>query len=210
MTINCVVWGWTGWHTVFRSAPFPSYLLRGRSIKMKKYLKVVGWIFIGIFIQFKFNALYGIVFLENLNFHDRTYIVKMQLSPTEEALRVLHVETVVHHSLGADYFANVYIPSTFKVLNRSPYTGAEAISGYHAYKMDMKRKYRDVLSAFDFIIAPADPNQEVPATPLLVHFENMKQLLHIDKTYQLTVTKRDTQLEGPELAEAVYPQKLGM
>ncbi len=177
---------------------------------MKKYLKVVGWIFIGIFIQFKFNALYSIVFLENLNFHDRTYFVKMKLSPTEEALRVLHVETVVHHSLGSDYFANVYIPSTFKVLNQSPYTGAETLSGYHAYKMDMKRKYRDVLGAFDFIIAPADPDQEIPATPLLVHFENMKQRLHIDKTYQLTVAKRDTQLEGPELAEAVYPQKWGM
>ena len=58
--------------------------------------------------------LYGIVFLENLNFHDRTYIVKMNLEPTDESLRVLHLETVVHHSLGKDYFANVYIPSNYQ------------------------------------------------------------------------------------------------
>lgn len=177
---------------------------------MKKYLRILGWISVGVFLQFKFNPLYGIVFLENLNFHDRAYFVKMSLQPTDEALRILHVETVVHHSLGPDYFANVYIPASYKVLNLAPYTAAEVRPGYTAYKMDMKRKYRDVRSVQDFIIAPADSTGDTPSTPVLVHFENMKQRLHIDKTYQLSTAQKDTRLDGPEVAEAVYPQKLGM
>ena len=32
---------------------------------MRKFWKVFGWVFLGIFLQFKFNVLYGIVFLEN-------------------------------------------------------------------------------------------------------------------------------------------------
>ena len=109
---------------------------------MRKFWRVFGWIFLGIFIQFKFNALYGIVFLENLNFHDRSYWVEMKMTTTDESLRILKVKTTVHHSLGADYFANVYIPDKYKVLNHEPYKGVEAIPGYQAYKMNMKRKQR--------------------------------------------------------------------
>ena len=165
---------------------------------------------LGVFIQFKFNPLYGIVYLENLNFHDRTYYVKISLTPTEERLRVLNVETVVHHSLGADYFANVYIPEQYNVLNMKPYLGTESIPGYVAYQMDMKRKYRDVLSSQDFIIEPNSPKGEIPSTPILVHFENLKQRLHKDQTYQLATAQNNTQLEGPEMAEAKYPQHIGM
>ena len=74
---------------------------------MKKFLKIFGWVALGIFLQFKFNVLYGIVFMENLNFHDRSYFVSMKISPTDESLRVLQIQTVVHHSLGSDYFANI-------------------------------------------------------------------------------------------------------
>lgn len=177
---------------------------------MRKFWKVFGWVFLGIFLQFKFNALYGIVFLENLNFHDRTYWVEMNLIPTEENLRILKVKTTVHHSLGPDYFANVYIPENYKVLNETPYTGAEVLPGYLAYKMNMKRKYRDVLAESHFIIVPENVDADIPVKPIKVHFENLKQRLHSDETYQISTLKLKTQLEGPEVAEAIYPQKLGM
>ena len=177
---------------------------------MRKFWKVFGWVFLGIFLQFKFNALYGIVFLENLNFHDRSYWVEMNMVPTEESLRVLKVKTTVHHSLGSDYFANVYIPEHYKVLNEIPYAGAEVVPGYLAYKMNMKRKYRDVLATKSFIIAPQNIAEDIPVKPIKVHFENLKQRLHSDKTYQISTLKLKTKLEGPEVAEATYPQKLGM
>lgn len=185
---------------------------------MKKFWRVFGWICLGIFLQFKFNILYGIVFLENLNFHDRSYFVKMSLTPTDEKLRVLNVETTVHHSLGADYFANVYIPEGYKVLNKKPYLGTETIPGYTAYSMNMKRKYRDVLSAENFLILPKDPENEIPDTPILVYFENLKQRLHKDSTFQLATTGDGTMLkcpeavdaQCPEIAEAKYAQQLGM
>ncbi len=175
---------------------------------MKIVFKNLGWICLGIFLQFKFNMVYGIVFLENLNFHDRTYIVKMNMEPTDESLRVLHLETVVHHSLGKDYFANVYIPKNYQVLNKDPYQGAEDLPGYLAYKMNMKRKYRDVLSSEEFILSPEQP--EISPLPIVVHFENMNQRLHTDKTYILSTKEKQAHLEGPEFMEVKYPQKYGM
>ncbi len=183
---------------------------RTRFIVVRKFWKVFGWVFLGIFLQFKFNALYGIVFLENLNFHDRTYWVEMNMIPTKENLRVLKVKTTVHHSLGPDYFANVYIPEHYKVLNETPYVGAETLPGYQAYKMSMKRKYRDVLGEKYFIIMPLKLDEDVPAQPIKVHFENLKQRLHSDETYHISTLKLKTLLEGPKVAEATYPQKLGM
>ena len=175
---------------------------------MKKFWKIFGWIALGIFLQFKFNVLYGIVFMENLNFHDRTYYVSMKMSPASDSLQLLKVKTVVHHSLGPDYFANVYIPEQYKVLNKEPYLGAEAIPGYKAYNMNMKRKYRDVLSTEDFIIT--SQTKDMTSTPILVDFLNLNQSLHKDKTYNLATTKQNTRLEGPEVAEATYQQQLGM
>ena len=131
---------------------------------MRKFWRVFGWVFLGIFLQFKFNVLYGIVFLENLNFHDRTYWVEMKMIPTEESLRVLKIKTTVHHSLGPDYFANVYIPEKYKVLNQKPYAGVEKIDGYEAYKMNMKRKYRDVLAETYFLLTPQD--NEIASLPI--------------------------------------------
>lgn len=177
---------------------------------MRKFWKVFGWVFLGIFLQFKFNALYGIVFLENLNFHDRSYWVQIDMTPTEESLRILKVKTTVHHSLGPDYFAHVYIPEQYKVLNDTPYAGAEALPGYLAYKMNMKRKYRDVLGEKHFIIAPQNLEDDILIKPIKVYFENLKQLLHSDETYKISTHRQKTQLEGPEVAEATYPQKLGM
>jgi hypothetical protein len=177
---------------------------------VKKFWKIFGWVALGIFLQFKFNVLYGIVFMENLNFHDRTYYVSMKISQTDESLRVLQIQTMVHHSLGSDYFANVYIPEQYKVLNKEPYLGAEAMPGYRAYNMNMKRKYRDVLSTEDFIIAPQAKEMEIPSTPILVDFLNLNQSLHKDETYRLATTKQNTRLEGPEVAEATYPQQLDM
>ena len=177
---------------------------------MRKFWKVFGWVFLGIFLQFKFNALYGIVFLENLNFHDRSYFVEMNMVPTKESMRILKVKTTVHHSLGSDYFTNIYIPQQYKVLNETPYAGAEVLPGYLAYKMNMKRKYRDVLATNNFIIVPKNITKDVPVKPIKVHFENLKQRLHSDETYQISTLKLMTKLEGPELAEATYPQKLGM
>lgn len=177
---------------------------------MKKHIKVLGWIFLGIFLQFKFSVLYGVVFLENLNFHERAYYVKMKMVPANQSVQILNVETIVHHSLGPDYFANVYIPKTFKVLNKEPYAGTETIQGYISYKMNMKRKYRDVLSSEDFIITPSVPGEKISALPVLIYFENMNQRLHTDKTYKLSSTDNKIILEGPERAEATYPQKLGM
>ena len=177
---------------------------------MKKFWKIFGWIALGIFLQFKFNVLYGIVFLENLNFHDRAYRVSMKMSPTDASLRVLQVQAMVHHSLGSDYFANVYIPEHYKVLNKEPYLGAEAVPGYKAYNMSMKRKYRDVLSTEDFIIAPIEKDMESPSTPVLVDFLNINQSLHKDNTYTLATSQQNTRLEGPKVAEATYPQQLDM
>ena len=177
---------------------------------MRKFWKVFGWVFLGIFLQFKFNALYGIVFLENLNFHDRSYFVEMNMVPTKESMRILKVKTTVHHSLGSDYFTNIYIPEQYKVLNETPYAGAEVVPGYLAYKMNMKRKYRDVLATNNFIIVPKNITEDVPVKHIKVHFENLKQRLHSDETYQISTLKLMTKLEGPELAEATYPQKLGM
>ena len=177
---------------------------------MKKYLRVVGWVFLGIFLQFKFSVLYGIVFLENLNFHDRTYFVKMKLAPASQSVHLLNIKTTVHHSLGPDYFANVYIPEGYKVINKKSYAGAESIQGYLAYKMNMKRKYRDVLSEEDFIITPSTTGKKISSLPILVHFENMKQRLHADKSFELSSVDKKIQLKGPEQAEATYPQQLGM
>ena len=175
---------------------------------MKKFWRVFGWIFLGIFLQFKFNALYGIVFLENLNFHDRSYWVEMKMTPSNESLRVLNVKTTVHHSLGSDYFANVYIPKEYKILNHEPYVGVENMEGYQSYKMDMKRKYRDVLAETNFILIPRQ--KKIVSLPIKVHFENLKQRLHADETFKLSTQSKNTTLEGPEKAEAIYPQKLGM
>ena len=177
---------------------------------MKKFWKIFGWVALGIFLQFKFNVLYGIVFLENLNFHDRTYYVSMKMSPVNDQLKILKIKTVVHHSLGPDYFANVYIPEHYKVLNKEPYLGAETIPGYRAYNMSMKRKYRDVLATEDFIISPVKKSLELPSTPILIDFLNLNQSLHKDETYRIATTKQNTHLEGPEVAEATYPQQLGM
>ena len=177
---------------------------------MNKYLKVVGWVFLGIFIQFKFSALYGIVFLENLNFHDRSYFVEMKLVPASQSVHLLTMKTTVHHSLGPDYFANVYIPKNYKVVNKEPYAGTETIEGYLAYKMNMKRKYRDVLSSEDFIIIPSVLDKAIEPAPIFVHFENMDQRLHIDKTFELSTTNNKIALKGPKRAEATYPQQLGM
>ena len=175
---------------------------------MKKFWRVFGWIFLGIFLQFKFNVLYGIVFLENLNFHDRSYWVEMKMTPSDENLRVLNIKTTIHHSLGPDYFANVYIPKQYKILNHEPYGGVQSIEGYQSYKMNMKRKYRDVLAESIFILIPQQ--KEIAALPIKVHFENLKQRLHADDTYKLSTQSKNTTLEGPEKAEAIYPQKLGM
>ena len=177
---------------------------------MKKIFKVVGWVFLGIFLQFKFSALYGIVFLENLNFHDRSYFVEMKLVPASQSVYLLTMKTTVHHSLGSDYFANVYIPDNYKVVNKNTYAGAEAIQGYNAYKMNMKRKYRDVLSSEDFIITPSVPDKTIEPAPVLVHFENMEQRLHTDKTFELSSSNNIIALKGPKRAEATYPQQLGM
>jgi hypothetical protein len=177
---------------------------------MKKSLKIVGWVFLGIFLQFKFSALYGIVFLENLNFHDRSYFVEMKLVPASQSVHLLNLKTTVHHSLGADYFSNVYIPDGFQVVNKKPYAGAEKIEGYLAYQMNMKRKYRDVLSTEDFIITPSSPDKNIEATPILVHFENMEQRLHTDKTFEISSNDNKIALKGPKRAEATYPQQLGM
>ena len=177
---------------------------------MKKLFKPLGWICIGIFIQFKFNALYGIVFLENLNFHDRSYIVKMDIIPAEGPVRILKVETIVHHSLGSDYFANIYIPNQYKVLNKLPYKAAESIAGYNAYQMNMKRKYRDVLDHTDIIIVPENQGENVASTPIMVYFENMNQVLHRDQTYQISTADNNTRMEGPPEVEVIYPQKWGM
>jgi hypothetical protein len=177
---------------------------------VKGFFKIFGWICLGIFLQFKFNILYGIVFLENLNFHERTYIIKAQRTPVSEEASILHIETIVHHSLGPDYFATVYIPTNYKVLNQTPYMGTEVPQGYQAFQMKMKRRYRDVLAATDFIIAPQDSVKESPPSPILVHFENLEQFLHKDTTYLLSIKNKRVQLEGPELVESKYPQKFGM
>jgi len=179
---------------------------------MKPFFKIFGWICFGIFLQFKFNILYGIVFLENLNFHDRTYIVEIKLNPVNEALNILNVKTTVHHSLGGDYFATVYIPDRYRVLNLAPYKGGETLKGYLAYKMNMKRKYRDVLATTDLIITPqtAESENVTESAPIVVHFENLKQRLHTDKTYLLSQKNNVIQLEGPKMAETKYPQKYGM
>ncbi len=177
---------------------------------MKKFWAIFGWIFVGIMLQSQLNLLYGIVTLENLYFHDRAYWVKMDLKPIENQIKLLTVETTVHHSLGPDYFANVYIPDKYKVINKKPYLGAETRPGYKAYQMSMKRKYRDVLSREIFILSPVDKKNDLPETPLIVHFQNMNQLLHEDKTYQLATTKKETLLKGPEVAEAIYSQQWGM
>ena len=133
----------------------------------------------------------------------------MKLSSIAQSTKVLNVKTTVHHSLGADYFANVYIPKSVKVHNAKPYKGAEPIEGYVAYQMDMKRKYRDVLASKDFIISSIS-NEKLLPTPILVHFENIKQRLHSDKTYMISILTGETALEGPEQVSAKYHQSIGM
>jgi len=122
----------------------------------------------------------------------------------------LNVKTTVHHSLGADYFATVYIPDSIRVFNLDPYKGGETLKGYLAYQMNMKRKYRDVLAQADFIISQQSGNPDTEAAPIVVHFENLKQRLHTDKTYLIALKNATIQLEGPKKAEAIYPQIYGM
>ena len=95
-------------------------------------------------------------------------------------------------------------------MNETAYAGAEVLPGYLAYKMNMKRKYRDVLGEKHFIITPQKLDEDISVKPIKVHFENLKQRLHSDETYLISTTKRKTRLEGPEVAQAIYPQKLGM
>ena len=134
----------------------------------------------------------------------------MKLDEKSSDLRVLNVGTTVHHSLGSDYFANVYIPDSYEVINREPYQGTEVLAGYQAYQMPMKRKYRDVLATADFILTAAQEDEAVSPAPIVVHFENLKQRLHTDKSYVLSVKDKRLKLEGPEIAEKIYPQKWGM
>jgi hypothetical protein len=110
----------------------------------------------------------------------------------------------------AKYKTIIYIPDNYKVVNKDPYAGAEVIQGYNAYKMNMKRKYRDVLSSEDFIIAPSAPDKTIEPAPILVHFENMEQRLHTDKTFELSSSDNIIVLKGPKRAEATYPQQWGM
>ena len=72
----------------------------------------------------------------------------------------------------------------------------------------MKRKYRDVLAETYFLLTPQE--SEITSLPMKVHFENLKQRLHTDETFQISTLNKKTQIEGPEKAEAIYPQKLGM
>jgi hypothetical protein len=134
----------------------------------------------------------------------------MNLIPIEKSTQILNIKTTVHHSLGPDYFANVYIPRLVRVHNAKPYKGAEPIEGYFAYQMDMKRKYRDVLATKAFIIS-TNPDKKLLPTPIMVHFENMKQRLHSDKTYLISTkpSKSISVLEGPEKVVAKYPQSFG-
>jgi hypothetical protein len=53
-------------------------------------------------------------------------------------------------------------------------------------------------------------DMEISTTPILIDFLNLNQSLHKDETYKLTTSKQSTRLEGPEVAEATYPQQLGM
>ena len=76
--------------------------------------------------------------------------------------------------------------------------------------MNMKRKYRDVLSSEDFIVAPSVPDKTIEPAPIFVHFENMEQRLHTDKTFELSSSDNKIALKGPKRAEATYPQQLGM
>ena len=76
--------------------------------------------------------------------------------------------------------------------------------------MNMKRKYRDVLSSEDFIITPSVPDKTIESAPVLVHFENMEQRLHTDKTFELSSSDNIIALKGPKRAEATYPQQWGM
>tara|TARA_B100000686_G_scaffold353340_1_gene458569 strand:- start:115 stop:651 length:537 start_codon:yes stop_codon:yes gene_type:complete len=178
---------------------------------VRKFWRVFGWVFLGILLQFKFNVLYGIVFLENLKFHDRTYWVEMEMTPTDENLRVLKVKTTVHHSLGPDYFAYVYIPDNYTILNHKPYEGNEKpIPGYKIYAMNMKRKYRDVLAETIFILTPNE--NDISLIPMRVHFSNFKQILHKDESFKISTLNKKTQIKGPGpgKAEESYPQKLGM
>jgi hypothetical protein len=74
--------------------------------------------------------------------------------------------------------------------------------------MNMKRKYRDVLAKTNFILTPQA--KEIASLPIKVHFENLKQRLHADETFKISTQDKKTTIEGPEKAEAIYPQKLGM
>ncbi|MCL0039665.1 hypothetical protein M1M85_01815 [Nitrospinaceae bacterium] len=76
--------------------------------------------------------------------------------------------------------------------------------------MYKERKYRDVLSSEDFIITPSVPDKTIEPAPVLVHFENMEQRLHADKTFELSSSNNIITLKGPKRAEATYPQQLGM
>ena len=66
------------------------------------------------------------------------------------------------------------------------------------------------LSTEDFIITPSSPDKNIEATPILVHFENMEQRLHTDKTFKISSNDNKIALKGPKRAEATYPQQLGM
>jgi len=162
---------------------------------MKRFFRNLGWVCLGIFLQFKFSVLYGIVFLENLNFHERTYFIQMHIPPSEEKVKLLQIKTTVHHSLGPDYFANIYISEDYRVLNKEPYLGAETMPGFKAYQMDMKRKYRDVLSTEDFILVPL--KDDIPPTPIWVHFENLRQRLHSDSTYRISTHNKKPAWKAP-------------
>ena len=103
---------------------------------------------------------------------------------------------------------SVYIPKQYKILNHEPDEGVQNIEGYQSYKMNMKRKYRDVLAETNFILIPQQ--KEISSLPIKVHFENLKQRLHADESFKISTQNKKTELEGPEKSEAIYPQKLGM
>ena len=176
----------------------------------KKFGKILGLILLGIILQSMYKISYGIIFLENLWWHERAYYVSMKMDKTDTPLRILKIQTTVHYSLGKNYIANIYLPEQYKVLNKKPNLGAEAIPGYKAYKMNMVRKYRDVKSSEDFVIAPVSLDMDISSSPVLVDFLNLHQSLHKDETYRLATLQQNTELEGPERAEATYPQKWGM
>ena len=74
---------------------------------MRKFWRVFGWVFLGIFLQFKFNLLYGIVFLENLNLYPGVYNISDNYSIGKSEIQIKLLPAAANYGINIQTITDI-------------------------------------------------------------------------------------------------------